>query len=169
LLQFFLSNFGIVNNLLLPLLIELDLFHVGIAEKISEPPGLTQSLLGDQSNRFLGACGYTGRIILAAHITFNRFLTVLVGEERAEGACLHAFIAGDAEFPVQSDDAVNPAQGVHRADIRARGFLTLAADNRHPDDRMGISYQDPDRTLLRVVDPEVSGGADQFADMAAGT
>jgi len=83
-------------NLLLPLFIELDLFHVGIAEKISEPPGLTQSLLGDQSNCFLGACSYTGRFSLAAHITLNRFLAVLVGEERTERACLHAFIAGDA-------------------------------------------------------------------------
>jgi len=156
-------------NLLLPLLIELDLFHMGIAEKISDPPGLTQSLLGDQSNCFLGACGYTGWIIFSAHITFNRFLTVLVGEECAKWACLYAFIAGYAEFPVQSNDAINPAQGIHRADIRARGFLTLAADNRHPDDRVGISYQDPDRALLRVVDTEVSGGTDQFADMAAGT
>jgi len=158
-----------VNNLLLPLLIELDLFHVGIAEKVSDPPGLTQRLLGDQLNCFLGACGYTGWIILSAHITFNRFLTVLVGEERAEWACLHAFIAGYAEFPVQSDDTVNPVQCVHRTDSRAGGFLTLAADNRHPDDRMGISYQDPDRAFLRVVDTKVRGGAGQFADMAAGT
>lgn len=158
-----------MNNLLLSLLIELDLFHMGIAEQVSQTSGLTQCLLGDQPDGFLGAGGDTGRIIIPAHIAFNRRLTVIVSKERAEGTRVHAFIAGDAEVLIQPDNAVDPAQGVHRADISAGGFLTLTAYNRHPDDGMGICDQDPDRALLRVIDSEVSCRADQFADMAAGT
>jgi len=98
-----------MNNLLLSLLIELDLFHVGIAEEVAETPGFSQCLLGDQSNCFLGARGYTGRIIFSAHVAFNRHLAILMGEERAKGTRVHTFIAGDAEVLIQSDYAVDSA------------------------------------------------------------
>jgi len=98
-----------MNNLLLSLLIELYLFHMGIAEKVAEPTGFTKRLLGNQSNGLCGARGHTGRIIISAHVTFNRRRAVRVGVEGAERTRVHTFIAGDADLLIQSDYAVNPA------------------------------------------------------------
>ena len=156
-----------MNDFLLSLFVELDLFHVGVAEEITDSPDLSQCLLGNHSEGALGTV-LDALGIATAKIAFNRFFAVLMSVDCAEGAGLHAFIAGDAEVRIQFNDVVDPVQCAHRTDLRAGRFLALAADDRHPDDRMRIGDHNPDRALLRVIYPEVLGGADQFADPATG-
>jgi len=78
-------------------------------------------------------------------------------------------LAGDTLFAIDIVDTILCRDGSCRAVLHAFGYLALPADNRHPYDRMGIDYHDPNRTFFRVVHSETMNGTDELADFASRT
>ena len=152
----------------LALLEKLDLFHLGVAQDVIQPSGLPQDILRDQAKCSFGAMPYALRIS-PAEIALDRIVTVLMRVDSSEGAGFHALVTGDAFLAVELHHPVYPPKCVGGADLNAGCHLALAADHRHPDHRMGVGDEDPDRALLRIIDAEMFDRADKFADPATGT
>jgi len=107
--------------------------------------------------------------VVFAEVAFQGDPDVGVDIHRSEGTGIDAGVTSDAFVFVNPDDAVSGENGVGGAGASALCFSTLAADDGHAHDRMGVGGSHAYASLFRIVDFLPMDGAGDFAKPAAGT
>jgi hypothetical protein len=161
------ADFRVLYYFFLSLFHELDLFHVGVAQNIVDPPGFADGLLGYEADGTLGT-GFHAFRGAAAEVALDGIFHVRMGIDGPEGAGLDALEAGYADFLVQLDNAVDTFQGVHGAGVGANRDLALTAYDRHAHHGVGIGHENTDCAFFRVVDLEMLDGTGELANPATG-
>lgn len=167
-LQFFASDFCVVDYFLFAAFDKFNFFHVRVAENVIHAPGFAECLFGDEPQCAFGAFGYA-LWFSAAEVAFDWLFDVRVRENGAEGTCVNAFHAADALLLIEVDDAVGPRECICGAGVCAGRSFALAADNGHADDWMRIGYDYAHRAFFGIVHAEVVQYAREFAYFAART
>ena len=82
----------------------------------------------------------------------------------AKRARHYTLLTGNALFLINLTITILNHNSISGAILPAFWHLTLSADNRHPDDGMGINNHHPYATLLGIIDSESIDGTDHLAE-----